>query len=770
MSEVEEIPCLDIGHRTPDHVHFILGQSPLPYRVSAIIWICLGFLAWDLGCAVATVAEVFALACQHHQLGNFAHAEHLYRLVIQSNPSHVDAHANLALALAAQRKLAEAESGFRQVAGLRPGDADAHNNLGNALADQGKLDEAAASYLRALALHPRFASAHYNLGNTLKKLDKLDEAAASYRQALLLNPDYDMAHVNLGNMFLDQHDLAQAIGHYESALRLNPRNAEAHTNLGVAKAKLGRLDEAVACHRFALELRPDLAQIHLNLAGALSEQERLPDAIACFRRALQLNPDQLNVVAELVHKLQIICVWKDLEGLAQRVIQAVENDAARSSADAVPPFSFLALPPSTTANQQLQCARKWVEQRLKPSDVRSPMSEVKNLPSSTSDIGHRTRDKITVGYLSGDFHEHAVAYLAAELIEKHERQQFRVYGYSYDFDDRSPTRRRLEKAFDRFADLQGQSFPQAAQRILADEVDILVDLTGYTGHARTQIMAMRPAPIQVNFLGYPGTLGAPFIDYIVVDEFVVPPDQQHFFAEKVVYLPGCYQVNDSNRQIAAQTPSRAACGLPETGFVFCCFNMSFKITPDVFEIWMRLLRAIPGSVLWLGGFNPFAPANLRAEAQARGVAAERLVFAPRLPQAEHLARYRLADLFLDTVPYGAHTTASDALWAGCPVLTIVGQTFPTRVAGSLLRTLGLPELITTSFPEYEPLALRLAQDTQLLGALRDRLEANRHTSGLFDGARFARDLEQAYGAMWQIHTAGDQPRGFAVSRPTKDKG
>jgi predicted O-linked N-acetylglucosamine transferase (SPINDLY family) len=306
---------------------------------------------------------------------------------------------------------------------------------------------------------------------------------------------------------------------------------------------------------------------------------------------------------------------------------------------------------------------------------------------------------------------------------------------------------------------------QAAERIAADEVDILVDLKGYTIDARTQIAALRPAPIQVNFLGYPGTMGAPFMDYILVDDFVVPTDQQPFFTEKLVHLPGCYQVNDSRREIAPRTLTRAECGLPEQGFVFCCFNNTYKITPAVFDVWMKLLGAVPGSVLWLFEANRFAADNLRREAQARGIAPERLVFAPRLDGPAHLARHRLADLFLDTFPVNAHTTASDALWAGCPLLTIAGETFVSRVAGSLLRALAMSELVTANLEEYQALALRLAGDPGQLAELRARLAANRGTSALFDGERFARSLERAYAQMWEIHTAGEQPRAFRVDRP-----
>ncbi len=303
----------------------------------------------------------------------------------------------------------------------------------------------------------------------------------------------------------------------------------------------------------------------------------------------------------------------------------------------------------------------------------------------------------------------------------------------------------------------------AAHRITADEVDILVDLKGHTKGTRAQILALRPAPIQVNYLGYPGTTGAPFMDYILVDEFVVPPDQQPFYTEQLVHLPGCYQVNDSQREISSRTPSRAECGLPEDGFVFCCFNNCYKITPEIFDVWMGLLKAIPRSVLWLLEGNRFAPANLCREAKVRGVVAERLVFAPITPLSEHLARHRLADLFLDTFPVNAHTTASDALWAGCPVLTLAGATFASRVAGSLLRSIGLPELVMTSLEDYQAMALRLARNADSLAQLRARLEANLKRSPLFDAGQFARNLEKAYLTMREIHASGTKPRPFAVS-------
>ena len=329
-------------------------------------------------------------------------------------------------------------------------------------------------------------------------------------------------------------------------------------------------------------------------------------------------------------------------------------------------------------------------------------------------------------------------------------------------------RQRLARAFDRFLDVSKMPYRQAAELIHADQIDVLVDLTGYTGPTRSMILAHRPAPIQVNYLGYPSTMGADFIDYIIVDRFVVPADQQPFFSEKLVHLPDCYQCNDNKRPIAAHAPLRADFRLPADAFVFCCFNNAYKITPDFFDIWMRLLRAVPGSVLWLLAYNEWAKENLAREAAARGVDPARIVFAPILPVPEHLARLRLADLFLDTLPYNAHTTASDALWAGLPLVTCVGDTFAGRVAGSLLRAVGLPELVTSSLEEYEALALRLARDPTFLAGLRARLANNRLTCPLFDTARFTRNLEEAYCQMHQRWVEGLAPAAFAVVETTAD--
>jgi len=758
----------------------------------------LGVLAYQMGRyhqAIASIRHALTmnpnaavyytnLGAAHAALGQIDEAIGSYHEALRRQPDNAGTCNNLAVALERHGKLDEAVRYCRQALRLQPDYPEAHYNLGNNLKRLDKLDDAIHCYRQALQLRPQYVEACVNLGVALREQGHLEAAVDCYRQALRLNPNFAEAHYNLGNALQGLAPLDEAVACYRQAVRLKPDFAVAHLNLGQALWELGRLDEAVACCRRALELDPGCAEAHVNLARLLREQGQALEAIACCRRALQLNPDNPGTLALLVNRLQQLSLWDDLGDLAQRVIEAIAKGAVRGSGAAVQPFLFFALPTTTTAEQHLQCSRQWLEQGLKlvrgPKPEASRKSEVESrkteIQSTFSDTGHRTSDLrpptsdlrhsvITVGYLSADFQEHATAYLIAELIEKHDRERFRIIGYSYGPDDGGPMRRRLAKAFDRFVDVKDISFLAAARCIQADEVDILVDLKGYTRHARTPILGYRPAPLQVNYLGYPGTMAAPFIDYILVDDFIVPPDQQPFFTEKLVHLPGCYQVNDSQREIAASTPSRAECGLPETGFVFCCFNGSYKITRQVFGVWLELLKAVPGSVLWLLEDNPFSSANLGGEAQARGVGAERLVFAPLLGLPEHLARHRLADLFLDTVPVNAHTTASDALWAGCPVLTLAGQTFPSRVAGSLLRTLGLPELITTSLQEYQERALRLARDADFLKDLRARLQAGRANSALFDGGRFARNLEQAFVTMWAIHTAGEQPRPFAVGSP-----
>ncbi len=462
-----------------------------------------------------------------------------------------------------------------------------------------------------------------------------------------------------------------------------------------------------------------------------------------YQAALKLAPGMVAFGASLLTEMQQLCDWSRLDELCEYQRRSALEHPERP----VQPFGLLSIP--STPMEQLACAQNFAR-----SLAGSVAADRKRLALGFDRAPHK---RLRVGYLSADFHGHATAYLAAEMFELHDRNRFEVIAYSYGPDDGSEIRARLQRGFERFIDVRLHSYADAAAAIHADGVEILVDLKGYTVHARPEILALRPAPVQVNYLGYPGTMGADFIDYIVGDRFVTPVSRAGEFSENLVLMPDSYQVNDRRRQIAA-TPPRQALGLPENSFVFCCFNQPYKILPDVFAVWMRMLEAVPGSVLWLLELDRWVAPNLRREASARGVDPARLVFAPLLPLAEHLGRLSAADLFLDTHPYNAHTSTSDALWTGLPVLTCTGETFASRVAGSLLAAAGVPELITCSLAEYEALGLRLARTPGELAELRRRLSRSRDAAPLFDTPRFVRNLETAYETMWRIHQAGGAPR------------
>jgi predicted O-linked N-acetylglucosamine transferase (SPINDLY family) len=441
--------------------------------------------------------------------------------------------------------------------------------------------------------------------------------------------------------------------------------------------------------------------------------------------------------------MQHTCDWSRFRELCE----AQRRGIFERSALPMSPFSLLSIP--STGTEQLQCAREYSRH------VSAAVALERQRLNFRFDRASPAR--LSIGYLSADFHEHATAYLTAELFELHDRGAFRVVGYSYGVDDASPMRARLQRAFDRFVDLQALPHADAAAAIHADGIDILVDLKGYTTNSRSEIMALRPAPIQVGYLGYPGTMGADFIDYLVGDRFVTPAEHAEGYSEKLVLMPGSYQANDRKRA-TADAPPRRELGLPEEAFVFCCFNQAYKILPDVFSSWMRLLQTVPQSVLWLLDWNAWATQNLQREARNRGIDAGRLIFAPKLQLDEHLRRMGAADLFIDTSPYNAHTMASDALWAGLPIVTCAGNTFASRVAGSLLTAIGMPELITASPVEYEALALRLARSPRELQLLRDKLRGRRSSAMLFDTPRFARSLEKAYESMWLNYRQGGASR------------
>ncbi|HEY0233836.1 MAG TPA: tetratricopeptide repeat protein [Afipia sp.] len=617
---------------------------------------------------------------------------------------------NYGLVLKALGKPEEALAAFNKSLALNPGAAESWNNLGTVYNDMRQYREAIASFDKAISLWPGYAEAFYNKGRSHSFVGEPESALAVFRQAAHIKPDMWEAWLEIGNLSVGLGGSAQALAAYDHAIRLKP---DSHG------AWIGR-------------------------AAILFPLEHYSEALAACQKALALEPDDRSGKAFLFQVKASICDWSDYTDLARDCVSDVEN-----SRSVIAPFISLSMPASPA--QLLRAATNYSKHSYPvdfPAMASSPRSK---------------HQKIKIAYLSNDFRDHATSYLLAGALEHHDHQRFEVIGLSLTSEKDTATGQRVKSAFDVFHNVYAVSDAEIANLIHSLEADIAVDLHGYTHGMRTGIFLRRPAPVQVNYLGFPGTMGAPFMDYIVADKTVIPESDQKFYTEKVAWLPDSYQPNDDKRSFPDLKATRADFGLPPDGFVFCCFNNTFKITPDIFEVWMRLLQQVENSVLWLLEVNATAKANLRKEADARGIAADRLIFAPRVSSADHLARHKLADVFLDTLYYNAHTTASDALWTGLPVITREGQTFASRVASSLLRAVGLPELVTTSLEDYEALALKLARDPALLASIKTKLTTNRLTAPLFDTKRYTRHLEAAYITMYERALRGEKPESFVVA-------
>jgi predicted O-linked N-acetylglucosamine transferase (SPINDLY family) len=667
----------------------------------------------------------------------------LFDQAIAGDPGNAAAFNNRGLALQALGRQAAALASYDRALAIKADYALAHFNRGNTLKILGRPEDAVASYRRAIALQSDLAEAHYNLGVIEGERGRWDAALASYDCAVAANPRFAAAFFNRGNLFRQRTQWLAALDSYDRALAVRPHYPEAYLNRGDVLHSLKRLDQALASVETALAQRPDYARAYLNRGNLLRESKQLEAASASYDRAFETDPDLEYLLGMRRYTRMQLCDWRgldaDLAALAARIARGER---------ASPPFPTLVL--SGSAALQMRAAQIWVRDRCGVTE---------SLPAIDETSDH---DRIRIGYFSADFHEHATAYLIAELLELHDRTRFEVIAFSFGPDAQGGMRARLAAACGDFIDVRGRSDAEVALLARQRGLDIAVDLKGFTQDNRAGIFALRAAPVQVNYLGYPGTLGADFMDYLIADQTLVPESSRRHYAEKIAYLPGSYQVNDRRRAIAERVFTRTELGLPERAFVFCCFNNPFKILPETFSVWMRLLARVPGSVLWLFEDNPDAAANLRREAASRGVDAERLIFAPRMDLPQHLARHRAADLLLDTWPCNAHTTASDALWAGLPVLTCPGETFASRVAASLLSAVGLPELIAATPEDYEDRAVALAGDPARRAALARRLAECRATAPLFDTALYARRLESAYEMMCARRRAGLPPEHLIV--------
>lgn len=646
----------------------------------------------------------------------------------------------------ALRGIGRAEEGRRcneQALALDPDNLLALNNQGNLLLDDGHPAAALAHFNRVLSEDPLLASAMFNRGIAYAMLNQPEAALNSYDQALALSPDWADVHQNRCIILQKLRRYDDAIAGYDRMIALGPDNPNAYSNRGNMLRDLKRSDEALADFARALAIDPRHAPALGNRAATLLDQHRYEDAARAYEAVLDVDPDYDYVHGYLAKAKIYCCEWGGLAAL--RDVIAARIDAGKPT---MHPFPLLALVDDPAL--QHQAARFFAADKF---------------PAAPTPIWRGERyghARIRIGYLSGDFFNHATAFLMAELFETHDRAAFDVTAFSFSPPGSDAMGERLRPVFDRFIDVRNNSDREVAELIRQLEIDVLVDLKGYTTDGRLGVLGYRPAPVQVSYLGYPGTLGAPYVDYVIADRTIIPDDAHGHYSEQVVTLPDSYQVNDRKRPIDPHTPSRAELGLPEQDFVFCSFNNNYKIMPATFDVWMRLLAQVEGSVLWLLQDNDPAMRNLQREAAARGIDPSRLIFAPRRPLPQHLARHRAADLSLDTLPCCAHTTASDSLWVGLPIVTQIGHAFAGRVAASLLHAIGLPELIASSAAEYEALALRLALDPAALSAVRDKLARQLTDAPLFDTARFRRHLESAYRTMWQRHENGLPPMAFAV--------
>jgi predicted O-linked N-acetylglucosamine transferase (SPINDLY family) len=614
---------------------------------------------------------------------------------------------------------------------------------GRALRQAGQPGAALRCFDEALKADPEMVAAMEGRGNALLALNRPEQALACYSAVLARQPGRLDSRFNLGLAALQLNQPHTALAAFDEVLASDRDDAEAHMNRGNALLELRRLAEAEDSHIAALRCRPDHPEALHNL-GLVRLERRAPQRAAeAFERLSRIAPGFLQVEGRLLHARMQACDWHAHSALLSQVESGLR--AGRASAD---PFAYQGI--GSDPALQRKCAELAAAQQAQASGPPLPPAPPWRHP------------RLRIAYVSGEFRQQATSILMAEVFERHDRSRVELFAFDNGWDDGSPLRQRLVRAFDHVIDIAACADRAAAECIRAWEIDVLVDLNGYFGRARPGVFALRPSPVQVNYLGFPGTSGAPWMDYLIADRHIIPePDEVHY-TEKVVCVAGSYQANDDRRGMAAAAGSRRDHGLPDSGFVFCCFNNHYKLTPEVFAVWMSLLRQLPGSVLWMLEDNEDAPRNLRRQAEREGIDPQRLVFAPRVGLKQHLARQALADLFLDTLPCNAHTTASDALHAGLPVLTCTGHTFSGRVAGSLLQAIGLPELVTPDLAAYEARALALASDRLAMGSLRERLQARRARGPLFDSASLCRQLETAYAQMAERAHAGLAPAAFTL--------
>ncbi len=666
-----------------------------------------------------------------------------FKKAISLNSDFIDAYVGLAIAMETNGEYKEAENLYKKVISKKKHIPEVYFNLGNILQKQEKFEDAIVSYKNAIRLNPKFIEAYNNLGNILQKQEKFEDAIVSYQNAIRLNPKFIDAYNNLGNIFQKKARNRDAIINYKEAIKLNTKSPETYNNLGNILRDLGNLNDSEFYLRKAIELKPQYAKAYSNLSNTLEKKGKLDEAILANEIALKNNPNYLPAEAHLLHQKRKVCDFN----IEEKYVEFCSKiDFLNES---IPPFITLSLVDSS--QKQYLVAKSYVKENF---------TNYKSI--KIQNLGNK-KDKIKIGYFSADFYDYPSMHLIIGLLEHHDRELFEIYAFSYGPNNNDWMNLRVKSAVDHFIDIKDIQTEEVVKIVNEKKIDISIDLNGYTYNSRTDLFQNRLSPIQINYLGYPGTLGANFIDYIVADHITIPENQRQFYSEKVIYLPHTYQPNDNKRKISTDKTLRSDFSLPESVFVLCCFNNTFKIGLKEYEIWIKILKKVENSVLWLLNSNIWAKENLIKKAKNMGIDKSRIIFAEKLSNSEHLARYKHADLFVDTFNYNAHTTASDALWAGLPVITKKGNQFAANVASSLLNAIELPELITKDEQDYENLILELATNPKILKEVKHKLLKNRLKKPLFDTQKYTKNFENGLLQAFYLYSKGKQPQDIKVT-------
>ncbi|MDC0599574.1 tetratricopeptide repeat protein, partial [Candidatus Pseudothioglobus singularis] len=694
-----------------------------------------------------------------------------YYKVIEIDPNFAHAHNNLGNLYKDLGQADKALESYRKAIEIKPNFAHAHNNLGNAFKDLENYKDAIKCYKKAITINPSFPEAHNNLGNVFKDIGELDDAVKSYKKALELDKNLYEACYNLGVVFIQLKRFNEAIKSFQNAIEINPNFAKSYNNLGSSLMSLGRLNEAINFFKKSLDvddeyvnglnnlgnaltdlgqlkagakliekaikIDPNFAEAYNSLGNIFKKFKKRDKALNCYERAFAIKPDMDFVLGSILNSKMHLCIWDELSSQIDDLIRRVDKNEKT-----IDPFNQLGLIDNPALQRK---ATKIMMNSAHPKSMALPLI-----------IAYSEHPKIRIGYFSADFKIHPVATLTAGLYEAHDREHFEVHAFSYGPDTQDEMNLRIKAGVDHFHNVESMSHKDIALHARSFEIDIAIDLTGLTAKARTDVFAMSAAPIQLSYIGYLGTMGTDYYDYLIADPVMIPKESQKYYVEKIVYLPS-FQVNDSKDLPPEIILTRKEVGLPEEGFVFCCFNNTYKFTPTVFDSWARILQNVEKSVLIIFANNQLSKTNLTKEIVKRGIKAERLIFGDSVSRAVYLARFRAADLFLDTHPYNAGTTASDALKMGLPMLTMIGQSYQARMGASIVNALNLPELITNTPEEYEALAIELATNPEKLKAIKEKLASNLSTAPLFDTKRFTKNLESAYTEMFERYHKGLEP-------------